>query len=426
MALIEGYKYLDKDKLGFDPETCPIEELEKQIEKYKGEEDYWNTMQLSAKTFINSVYGVFGTKYFNLANTDIAESITLQGQHLIKYSVVQINKYFKEQWHLDVEGHKRIASYMKDKFPDFDVEAFLKMASTNKLNFDTLQVYGDSVTGDTVITSSNGELKIKDMFDSVCDSDSPDKIRVNYNGYVFCADKSGNLHFRPIDYIMRHKTNKRIYRVFVNDKSVDVTEDHSIMIRGKDGILHEKSPKDCKIGDTVCLFFESENGIGVNDGFIKDIKILCESFDDYVYDISVRCLEDEDCHNFFANGILVHNTDSVSHDTVVRTKKHKSGIRISDFYDENSNNLSETTKAGHESVKTNDMVLNATECKADYFPVKRIIRHKVKKKKWKIVTASGKSIICTEDHSIIVFRDGKRLAISPKEIIPGDKIIECL
>ena len=135
---------IDKDKLGFDPYTCPIDELEKKIEEFGDQEEYWNTMQLSAKTFINSVYGVFGTKFFNLANTDIAESITLQGQHLIKYSVVQINKYFKEQWHKDVEGHKKIAAYMKERFAEFDDESFLRIASTNQLSFDTLQCYGDT------------------------------------------------------------------------------------------------------------------------------------------------------------------------------------------------------------------------------------------------------------------------------------------
>ena len=48
-----------------DPETCSIEELKAAIIKCDDAEKYYNTMQLSAKTFINSVYGVFGTSYFN-------------------------------------------------------------------------------------------------------------------------------------------------------------------------------------------------------------------------------------------------------------------------------------------------------------------------------------------------------------------------
>jgi hypothetical protein len=48
--------------------------------------------------------------------------------------------------------------------------------------------------------------------------------------------------------------------------------------------------------------------------------------------------------------------------------------------------------------------------------VKKIIRHKVRKAKWKIITSSGKEIIVTNDHSITIFRDGKKIHIKPSEI----------
>ena len=129
----------------FDPETCPLDLLRKKIAEYTDEEDYYNTMQQSAKTFINSVYGVFGTEFFNLANTDIAESITLQGQDLIKYSVIQINDYIKNLWNQDIDGHKRVADRMKTLFGDaFDYEKFMNAARTNKIMIDTMQVYGDT------------------------------------------------------------------------------------------------------------------------------------------------------------------------------------------------------------------------------------------------------------------------------------------
>lgn len=128
-----------------DPETCPIEELERVCSLCKREEDYWNTMQLSAKTFINSVYGVFGTTFFNLSNIDLAESITLQGQDLIKYSVRMVDGYFKEIWHTDYEGHKRVSDIMINEYnvKDFDRERFEREAR-NPLTFNTLQAYGDT------------------------------------------------------------------------------------------------------------------------------------------------------------------------------------------------------------------------------------------------------------------------------------------
>jgi intein/homing endonuclease len=62
------------------------------------------------------------------------------------------------------------------------------------------------------------------------------------------------------------------------------------------------------------------------------------------------------------------------------------------------------TLAGHESVASDeDKVLNWTNEKGLYYaPVKRIIRHKVSKERWKLTTESGKEVIVTGDHSLIV------------------------
>lgn len=64
--------------------------------------------QGAIKILINSVYGAFGNQYFYFYNTDIAQSITLQGQDMIKFSNKAINFYFKEKWHLDTELHKKL------------------------------------------------------------------------------------------------------------------------------------------------------------------------------------------------------------------------------------------------------------------------------------------------------------------------------
>ena len=55
--------------------------------------------------------------------------------------------------------------------------------------------------------------------------------------------------------------------------------------------------------------------------------------------------------------------------------------------------------------------------------MKRIIRHKVTKTKWKLKTKSGKEIIVTNDHSMIVFRNDEKLTIRPSEILKTDKIL---
>ena len=62
--------------------------------------------QNAIKILINSIYGAFGNKWFYFYNPDIAQSITLQGQDLIKFSIKAVNHYFLEKWHKDEELHK--------------------------------------------------------------------------------------------------------------------------------------------------------------------------------------------------------------------------------------------------------------------------------------------------------------------------------
>lgn len=121
--------------------------------------------------------------------------------------------------------------------------------------------------------------------------------------------------------------------------------------------------------------------------------------------------------------IIYGDTDSCHKDSIINTNN---GIfTIEELYNNNIKNGSagETLK-GHESVNCDDMILNWNETKKLYFvPVKRIIRHKVSKPKWKLKTKSGEEIIVTNDHSMIVFRNGKKTEVKPSEILKTDKIL---
>lgn len=64
--------------------------------------------QNAIKILINSFYGAFGNKYFYFHDNEIAKSITLQGQDLIKFSIRSINHYFQNRWHLDTELHEKL------------------------------------------------------------------------------------------------------------------------------------------------------------------------------------------------------------------------------------------------------------------------------------------------------------------------------
>lgn len=116
-------------------------------------------------------------------------------------------------------------------------------------------VYGDSVTGDTLIKTDGGEITIKQLFDECVEhaktSDGKEyglwsqaKV-VGFNGYEMEPILSN------IEAVMRHKTKKKLYRITTeNGKSVTVTEDHSIMV-DRDGFLMDIKPTELLKDDKI-------------------------------------------------------------------------------------------------------------------------------------------------------------------------------
>jgi len=130
-----------------------------------------------------------------------------------------------------------------------------------------------------------------------------------------------------------------------------------------------------------------------------------------------------------ASSITIYgDTDSVDYQTLIKTIDNESVISeltVEELYNKNViNGSAGITLKGHESVNCTDKVLNyGDDGKLYYAPVKRIIRHKVTKNKWKLKTKSGKEIIITNDHSMIVFRDGVKLEVKPCDVLKTDKIL---
>lgn len=123
------------------------------------------------------------------------------------------------------------------------------------------------------------------------------------------------------------------------------------------------------------------------------------------------------------NVSIYADTDSCHKDSKVITDQ---GIyTIEDWYNKNLvNGSAGNTVLGHQSVKTDEKILNYSDANDVYFAsVKRIIRHKVSKQKWRLRTKSGKDILITNDHSMIVFRNGNQLEVKPQEILKTDKIL---
>lgn len=91
-----------------DPSTATVEEIKAEIERMKQLSNEWKNEEQAIKLTINSIYGALGNKWLVCFNPEVAETITLQGQNLIKYAEERLNQYFNEFWHKDTELHAKL------------------------------------------------------------------------------------------------------------------------------------------------------------------------------------------------------------------------------------------------------------------------------------------------------------------------------
>lgn len=189
--------------------------------------------QLAIKVTANSLYGQCGARTSSFYEKDVAASTTATGRKLLTYG-------------------KRI---IEDVYGDRICET-----KYGKVHSHAEYVYGDSVTGDTPIilrhkTTCNILTKrIMDLsnewtqydefkpYDSYTSNRREKQQSVNEEYDVWT--KNG---WHSINRVIRHKCNKKIYRVVTHNSVVDVTEDHSLLDMNGDKI----KPGDCQIGTAL-------------------------------------------------------------------------------------------------------------------------------------------------------------------------------
>lgn len=81
---------------------------------------------------------------------------------------------------------------------------------------------------------------------------------------------------------------------------------------------------------------------------------------------------------------------------------------------------------GSEHIRCPYRILNYKDGEITYNNVKSLISHNVKKQAWKLRTASGREIIVTNDHSMVIFRNGKKIIVKPQDIKSTDKVLVIL
>lgn len=144
-------------------------------------------------------------------------------------------------------------------------------------------VYGDSVTGDTPLVLKKDNQIYIETIQSIFDITN----KQEYPGFKM-FDKTIRLEkeFSTTDYqiwtdagwvdikrVIRHKCEKKIYRVLTHTGCIDVTEDHSLITENKEPI----KPKDLKIGDSLLHSFPKEF-LETKDCIKKSININNNTF----------------------------------------------------------------------------------------------------------------------------------------------------
>ena len=111
-------------------------------------------------------------------------------------------------------------------------------------------------------------------------------------------------------------------------------------------------------------------------------------------------------------GPIYSDTDSVAGDSIVGI--NGVDMKVEDAFKLLSDDYGVDVTDGREMVWV-DSKINAKSL-SGYSGLKGIYRHKTTKRRFKVVLESGKHVIVTEDHSVMVERNGKLIEVKPLEI----------
>lgn len=180
---------------------------------------YYDTKQKALKVFMNIFYGETGNKTSPFFQLPLAGGVTSAGQ----YNLLLVKKYVEDL------GHN--------------------------------VYYGDSVTGETPILIKQSNhlvlLEIQNYLNSY-------KFKQYNNGKEILNLEELNITLQEIytengwtkiKKIIRHRTNKKIYRIQTKTGIVNVTEDHSLLNSNKEKI----KPEECKIGTKLLSWINKKD-----------------------------------------------------------------------------------------------------------------------------------------------------------------------
>jgi DNA polymerase elongation subunit (family B) len=187
--------------------------------------EYWDKRQLVRKLQLNSAYGALLNNHCRFYDKRIGQSVTLSGRQIVKHMMSTTNETIAGQYAHEGESI----------------------------------VYGDSVTGDSIIRTDDGDKTIAQLFNECFEhSVVGEKEYGVWNDSTVLGFNSHDMEptGAKISYVMRHKTKKKLYRITTeNGKQVTVTEDHSVMV-DRHGFLIECKPNEILVTDGIITFVQ--------------------------------------------------------------------------------------------------------------------------------------------------------------------------
>lgn len=196
----------------------------------------FHNIQWATKILLNSLYGALGTKYCRYMDFDLAKSITLTGQSIIKGNGQFVHDYLTN----DIFNEKAIKKNFKNIDKDY------KFDRSPSVYTDT-----DSCVSNTIINSNLGDIRIDDLYNNY---EEEVEVDLSNNGHEVLDVKNSNLQvltfdskqekvkMGKVDKIIRHKVSKSKWVLKSKcGKEVITTGDHSLMVK-RNGKLIEVKP----------------------------------------------------------------------------------------------------------------------------------------------------------------------------------------
>jgi DNA polymerase elongation subunit (family B) len=206
-----------KNKKLAKEETDPVKKR-----YFLDQEEFWDQRQLSRKILLNALYGSILNPHMRFYDKRIGQSVTLTGRSIAKHMNAKINEIITGEY-----------NYKGDAISYADT---------------------DSVSGNSLILTSIGEMTIEELF-NVCaiywiegDKEYAVDDKINIVGYSQINDCVSN---EKINYVYRHKVSKKKFRITDNQgNQIVITSDHSLMVE-RDNVLTEIKPSQLVEGDTL-------------------------------------------------------------------------------------------------------------------------------------------------------------------------------